>query len=457
MKQSNVVLFQYAVVLCLLYTPSITVFYLYSTTEPEPSNSLAGLRLVIILLLAPIFLKYAIQLCTAPFYSLSGRIRQAKGEIPIEASVSVLIPAWNEEVGILKTLQSVLDTQYKHLEVIVINDGSTDGTHELVTGFMTDYEAKNQSNTKIKYLSLPNGGKAKALNRGLTLAEGEFVITVDADSVMEKNAIVNIMKQFTDSEVAAVAGNVIIGNRKTPIEVMQQLEYLYGFFFKRADSLFNSVYIIGGAAAAYRKNVLLELGGFDHDIITEDIEMSTRILAHGYKTRYAADAVIYTEGPATWTGLCNQRLRWKYGRLLTFIKHRKLFFSCNKKQNVYLTFLLLPVAIYAELALLFEAFLLTIFYGYTIYTNDYLPLAILILFISSIIALQIAFDPKSRFHRNLLVLAPVAWIVFYIIDVVEFQALCRSLKRLLKREELTWQKWVRVGLLSDPQIVKIPT
>ena len=457
MKQSIMVLFQYAVLLCLLYTPSITVFYMYSTTEPELGNSLEGLRLVIILLLAPIFIKYAIQLCTAPFYSLSGRIRQAKGGSPSEATVSVLIPAWNEEVGVLKTIKSVLDTHYEHLEVIVINDGSTDATHELVTDFMKEYEAHNHSNTIIKYLHLPNGGKAKALNRGLMLADGEFIITVDADSVMEKTAIVNILKQFTDNEVAAVAGNVIIGNRKTPIEVMQQLEYLYGFFFKRADSIFNSVYIIGGAAAAYRKNVLLELGGFDHEIITEDIEMSTRILAHGYKTRYAADAVVYTEGPASWTGLCSQRLRWKYGRLLTFIKHRKLFFSCNKKQNVYLTFLLLPVAVYAELALLFEAVLLTIFYGYTIYTSDYLPLAILIVFISSVIALQIAFDPMSRFHRNLLVLAPVAWIVFYIIDVVEFQALCRSLKRLFKREQLTWQKWVRVGLLSDPQIAKVPT
>ncbi len=454
MKQSIFVLFQYGVLLCLLYTPSIAVFYMYITTEPESSNSLAGLRLIIILLLAPIFAKYVVQLCTAPFYSLAGRIRQAKGGCPSEATVSVLIPAWNEEVGVLKTLQSVLDTQYRHLEVIVINDGSTDATHELVTGFVKEYEAHNQSNTKIKYLYLPNGGKAKALNRGLTLADGEFILTIDADSVMDKAAIVNIMKQFTDNEVAAVAGNVIIGNRKKPIEVMQQLEYLYGFFFKRADSLFNSVYIIGGAAAAYRKNVLMELGGFDHDIITEDIEMSTRILAHGYKTRYAADAVVYTEGPASWTGLCNQRLRWKYGRLLTFIKHRKLFFSCNKKHNVYLTFLLLPVAVYAELALLFEAVLLTIFYGYTIYTSDYLPLAILILFISSVIALQIVIDPMSRFHRNLLVLAPVAWIIFYIIDVVEFQALCRSLKRLLKREELTWQKWVRVGLLSDPVIAK---
>ncbi len=134
---------------------------------------------------------------------------------------------------------------------------------------------------------------------------------------------------------------------------------------------------------------------------------------------------------------------------MTFIKHRKLFFSCNKQHNLYLTFLLLPVAVYAELVLLFRPVLLTVFFGYTIYTNNYLPLALFILFISSVIALQISFDPMSRFHRNLLVLTPVAWIVFYIIDVVEFQALCRSLKRLLKREELKWQKWVRVGLLNQ--------
>jgi cellulose synthase/poly-beta-1,6-N-acetylglucosamine synthase-like glycosyltransferase len=419
-----------------------------STTKFLPDDSLAGVRLGIFLLLAPIFIKYAIQLFTTPFYSLLGRFRKAGMESAAEPLVSVLIPAWNEEVGILKTINSVLATQYKNLEVIVINDGSTDATHDLVTGFIQNYGVHGQPNEKIKYLCLSNGGKANALNQGLMIADGEIIITIDADSVMDKSAIVNIVKQFTDNKVAAVAGNVIVGNRKKPIELLQQLEYLYGFFFKRADSAFNSVYIIGGAAAAYRKNVLMELGGFDHDIITEDIEMSTRILAHGYKTRYAADAVVYTEGPSSWSGLCNQRLRWKHGRLLTFIKHRKLFFSCQKQHSPYLTFLLLPIAVYAEFALLFEAVLLFLFYGYTIHTNDYLPLVILIVFISTVILLQIAVDAKSRFHRNLLVLAPVAWIVFYIIDVVEFQALCRSIKRLATREKLQWQKWQRVGLLN---------
>lgn len=404
-----------------------------------------------LVLLSPILFKYLIQLTTAPFYSLIERARFLNSNLTVANKVSVLIPAWNEDVGILKTLNSVINTDYPELEIIVINDGSTDNTHQLVTNFIQDYEQDHhQSNaTIIKYLKLPNGGKAKALNQGLRLATGEIVITVDADSVMDKKMIANMVKRFTDKKVAAVAGNVVVGNRKKPIELLQQLEYLHGFWFKRADSTFNSVHIIGGAAAAYRKDVLEEVGGFDEDIITEDVELSVRLLAQGYATRYAADAVVYTEGPSEWKCLCSQRLRWKFGRLLTYIKHRSLFFSLSKKHHPYLTCLVLPVAIYAELALFLEALLLSVFYGYTIYTGDYMPLAFMICFVSAIITLQILFDPKMKFHSNLLMLAPVAWLMFYVIDLVEFQALCRSMHRLIKREELEWQTWARVGIISQ--------
>lgn len=95
------------------------------------------------------------------------------------------------------------------------------------------------------------------------MARGEIVITIDSDSAMDGDAIKNLVKYFSDTRVASVAGNVIIGNRTNPIGLMQQLEYLYGFYFKRADSLLNAVYIVGGAAAAYRKKVIQDLGGFD--------------------------------------------------------------------------------------------------------------------------------------------------------------------------------------------------
>lgn len=452
MEHSKLPYFQCAVMLCLFFMVSASILYLSFSRQYTASDELAGLRFAIYVLLAPILVKYVIQLAVLPFYCLVDKRRQAKGlkenQLDLAASVSVLIPAWNEEVGIIKTLRSVINTNYTKLDVIVINDGSTDATHQLVTEFIQKYESRRDLTITLRYLPVKNGGKAKALNQGLAMATGDIVITVDADCVMDRKAIDNLLLRFTDDQVAAVAGNVIVGNRKKPIELIQQLEYLYGFFFKRADAIFNSVYIVGGAAAAYRKRILLELGGFDDDIITEDIEMSTRILAHGYKSRYAADAVVFTEGPSELQGLCNQRLRWKFGRLLTFVKHKNLFFSTSKQHSSYLAFLLLPVAVYAEFTLLIEGPLLTIFYGYTFYTDNYFPLVFMMGFICALVSIQIIFDAKSRFHRNLFLLAPVAWIIFYLIDIVEFQALYRSLKRFVKRENLQWQQWVRVGVLS---------
>jgi biofilm PGA synthesis N-glycosyltransferase PgaC len=441
-------------ILASMYSATAGVFYLAATRAYQPVASFDVIRLLMLVLLFPLLAKYVLQLVCSPLYSLVGRFRKQSEVVAWTPSVSVLIPAWNEEVGIVKTIKSVLDTQYPRLQIVVINDGSTDGTHEKVTGFMVYHKPEEHHGAKLEYLNVSNGGKARAINRGFLEADGEIIITIDADSVMDPFAIANLVKRFSHADVGAVAGNVIIGNRRKPIEWMQQMEYLYGFFFKRADSLFNSVYIIGGAAAAYRREVLQEMGGFDHRIITEDIEMSTRILSHGYKTRYAADAVVYTEGPSDFMGLCDQRLRWKYGRILTFIKYRKLFFSMRPTHNPYLTFLLLPMAVYAEFLLLIEAFMLASFFIYTVCTSDYTPLAFVVAMLSAVVGVQVLADSKRRFHRNLVLLAPVTWLVFYALDMIELQALFRSLKRLVTRQELKWQRWVRVGILNNACIGK---
>lgn len=436
-------------VLGSLYAATAGIYYLAATRDFHYIAGFEVVRKVMLVLMLPLLAKYAVQLGCAPFYSFFRKQADKQSAGAPLPSVSVLIPAWNEEVGIVKTIQSVLDTNYPILQVVVINDGSTDGTHEQITRFMQGNERLREG-TSLAYLKLENGGKARAMNSGLMQATGEIVVTVDADSAMHPDAIAKLVRCFDDPEVGGVAGNVVVANRRKPIEWMQQMEYLYGFFFKRADSLFNSVYIIGGAAAAYRREVLQQVGGFDHSIITEDIEMSTRILSRGYKTRYAADAVIYTEGPSEWRGLCNQRLRWKYGRLLTFLKYRRLFFSA--RHNPYLSFLLLPTALYAEILLLAETVLLATFILYTVCTSDYMPLAFVTAFLTTVVATQIALDPLRRFHRNLLWLAPVAWLVFYAVDLVELQALVRSIRRLVLRRELQWQKWIRVGVLSDPRL-----
>jgi cellulose synthase/poly-beta-1,6-N-acetylglucosamine synthase-like glycosyltransferase len=281
------------------------------------------------------------------------------------------------------------------------------------------------------------------------VATGEILITIDADSAMRPNTIENMVKHFTDARVASVAGNVIIGNRTRAIGLIQQLEYHYGFYFKKADALLNAVYIVGGAAAAYRRELVVSLGGFDENMITEDIEMSTRLQDEGHYVRYAPDAVVYTEGPSDFAGLCKQRLRWKYGRFLTFLKYKHLFFSFNKKHNFFLSYVILPTALFAEFLLFFEGVLLAVFYAYTIYTNDYMPLAVVITALTVIVSLQILSDSNAKDHKNLFLFAPGAWIIFYIMDAVEYQALIRSLIKFIKKEGLTWQRWARVGVFSD--------
>jgi len=434
----------------LLYVPTSAILYLAVTSNYKPTESFTLVRLIILILFVPIIFKYVLHLLIAPWYSVVENARSKKRPKDFLPSVTVLIPAWNEAVGIVHTIESVIATQYKNLEIIIVNDGSTDSTHNVITQFIADFKvSKSKTSLSIIYYNIKNDGKAKALNHALRFASNDIIITIDADSSMDKNAIHHLVKHFSDPLVASVAGNVVIGNRTRPIGLIQQLEYVYGFYFKRADSLLNAVYIVGGAAAAYRKEVITRTGGFDESIITEGIELSTRLQDQGYKVRYAAEAIVYTEGPQDFEGLCKQRLRWKFGRLLTFYKYRHLFFSFKREHNQYLTFIVLPIAFFAEILLFFEGLLLAAFYIYTFYTNDFVPLAFVILALTLIVFLQILSDPKTRYHSNLFFLAPSAWILFYVMDLVEYQALIRSGTRIIQKKQLVWQKWQRVGVFNS--------
>jgi cellulose synthase/poly-beta-1,6-N-acetylglucosamine synthase-like glycosyltransferase len=162
--------------------------------------------------------------------------------------------------------------------------------------------------------------------------------------------------------------------------------------------------------------------------------------------QYAADAVIYTEAPSDWNGLFNQRLRWKFGRLQAFYLYRRLFFSADPKHNKYLSFVVLPIALFAETLLLFEGFLLTAFFWYVLASHDYLPLLAVIGLLTGIVCMQVLTDPKARHHSNLLLLAPGTWILFYVLDAIEFQALVRSLYRIATKQNPTWQRWTRIGI-----------
>lgn len=390
--------------------------------------------------------KYYFFLLIAPFHRCKETLRKiklgkqnAKEYFPL---VSVIIPACNEEVGIIKTIRSVMQNNYPHIEIIVINNGSTDHTHEVVTEHLKSLD----QNDKIIYASQDERGKGTALNHGISQASGEIIVTIDADSVLQKNAIEILVPYFADSSVDAAVGQVRIAKGRGIIGLLQQLEYIFGFYFKRAHSVLGAEYIFGGACAAFRKNKTFDrLGVFETATKTEDIEMSLRVRFHGLNSVYAEDVICYTEGASTVKSLIDQRLRWKKGRFDTFIKYRNLFFSTDKRHNRFLSWMILPYALLSEFQLLFEPIGVSLLIAYSVISGDFISLAIGVLFIF-IIYLVVALFNHEKPSLNLILLFPLTWPLFYFLMWVEFIALIHSLRILIKGEQITWQVWDRKGV-----------
>lgn len=416
-------------------------------------------RNVAVFFAAAMLVKYFIFLIIAPWY----RVKMALHEVRILKNrqsehfrplVSVIVPAWNEEVGILKTVRSLLRNSYPRIEVIVVNDGSTDSTHDIVDAFMkTPEAAQRHPHVRVHYVSQKNGGKGKALNTGVARAKGDIVVTMDADSVFAKNAIERLVHHFADPRIDAVVGNVKIAANKTLIGQIQALEYMFGFYHKRAHCVLGAEYIYGGACAAFRKATTFDkLGPFDHLNKTEDIEMSMRTKFYGLKSAYAEDAVCYTEGASTITGLMNQRLRWKKGRFDTFVKYRRMFFSGDKRHKKTLGWFVLPFSLLAELQLLFEPIAITILVTYSFISFDYVSLALGTLFIAATYLVVGLFG--KEFKPGLLLRYPFTWPLFYVLVWVEYVVLLKSIWMSLRGEEITWQSWERRGVAVKAEELK---
>jgi cellulose synthase/poly-beta-1,6-N-acetylglucosamine synthase-like glycosyltransferase len=418
-------------------------------------------RNLTILLAGMMLIKYFIFLLLAAFFPVRTewrRFRELKREIKrygkvrdYKLGVSVIIPAWNEEVGIIRTMQSVLNNDYPHIEMIVVNDGSTDNSRTLVDAFIAEYEqSKPSSNRMLRQLYIPNGGKGKALNHGIKHSHGRIILTVDADSALAPDAVSNLVEHFRDPTVDAVVGQVrVINIRGRLISRIQQLEYLFGFYFKRAHCVLGAEYIYGGACAAFRrKTTFQKFGLFDEKNKTEDIEMSMRTKYHGMKSVYAEDVLCFTEGANSYTGLINQRLRWKKGRFDTFIQYRQMFFSWKRHHNKPMSWFILPYALFSELQLILEPIGATLLIVYSLLSSEYVSLALSMLFIGVSYVVVAAFGVKLPFRERLMlvVLWPFTWLLFYIIVWIEFHALLRAMHMVLRGDSLEWQQWKREGI-----------
>ncbi len=328
----------------------LVIFTLYAVTSaliasvfvwaPHERNTYPLLRAFIIVFASVLLTKYFIYMALSPWNDVVSRLRKrtsiARGVLPYRPRVSVIMPAWNEEIGLLNAVRSVVRTSYPDVELIVINDGSTDDSDNLMRRFLKKYSKDQRTDTPhvpIIYRYKDNGGKGRALNDGVALATGEIILSIDADCLLEKDTIGHFVECFEDEKVMAAVGNVKIGGTATLLGTVQHLEFLFSFYFKKADSLLNTIYIIGGAAGAFRKSVFESIGTYSSKNITEDIDFSMRIQEAGMRIVYAENAVIYTEGASTLRGLMAQRLRWKLGRFQTFWEHRQLFFSAKSRTN----------------------------------------------------------------------------------------------------------------------------
>jgi cellulose synthase/poly-beta-1,6-N-acetylglucosamine synthase-like glycosyltransferase len=394
--------------------------------------------------------KYFIFLILAPFYPVKENRRKLRLEKhrkhrrlkPFRPFVSVIVPAWNEEVGITKTMRSVLNNTYQRIELIVVNDGSKDKTDMLVRDIMAKHQV---SAHRLRYFYKPNEGKGHALNLGIKQARGELIFTVDADSILDRHAIANMVKYFEDPTIWAAVGNVKVASNKTLIGFLQRLEYMFGFYFKRAHAVMNAEYIFGGANAAYRRRLFEEIGLFDTSNKTEDIEMSLRTRYFGKHCAYAEDVVVYTEGASNLAGLINQRLRWKKGRFDTFLKYRSLFFSRSAQHSKWLSFFVLPFSLLAEVQLLFEPIAIALLVTYSVITGDYISLALGSLFVLVIYLVNALFSHEGIKLRYILIF-PFTWPLFYILVWVEYIALMKGIRMVIRGDDIEWQQWERVGV-----------
>jgi peptidoglycan-N-acetylglucosamine deacetylase len=245
--------------------------------------------------------------------------------------VSVLIPAFNEEKVIVRTIRSVLNSDYPHLRIIVIDDGSSDRTSEVARAAYPEEIAAGM----LTVLRIVNGGKAEALNFAVADLQEEFYVGIDADTVIAADAISKLVCHFADPLIGAVAGNAKVGNRVNLWTRWQALEYITSQNFeRRALDLFNVVTVVPGAIGAWRTEAVQQGGGYPVNTVAEDADLTMNLLEQGYKVIYEDRALAFTEAPATARGLMRQRFRWSFGTLQAVYKHQGAFLK-NRAMGLF--------------------------------------------------------------------------------------------------------------------------
>lgn len=229
-------------------------------------------------------------------------------------TVSVMVPCWNEESTVVKTVNSLLEMNYpkEKLFVVVIDDGSTDTTWQVVQQFV--------NNPQVRLFHKENeGSKFAALNYGLDRIHTDIVGCLDADSRVDSEALRHSILPFSDPEIMCVVPSMVIDQPKTLMQHMQKPEYEVGIYLRKVFSALNSLYIAPGPFTIFRRSVFDKIGYYIEAHHTEDLEIALRMQIHGMRIVHAPDSLVYTHGPKTWPALLKQRIRWTYGGMKNII------------------------------------------------------------------------------------------------------------------------------------------
>lgn len=429
------------------------------------------------------FIHISLYIGAANLYDISRLRKKAKARKQLESDgtpfnphVTVLIPAHNERLGIVRTLETVSRSTYKNISIVVVDDASGDNTSQLVREFIAKHSrtatsrlvTKNGKTVREYYRPLAgvpsiclltrpvNSGKAAGLNYALKYAvRGDLTMTLDADSALDPHAIENAVTYFRDPRVVGVAANVKIMLQNSILGMLQKFEHMIGYRSKKFYSLANCEFVIGGVASTYRYDVLKELGFYDTDTATEDIALSMKITADGNRDRrlvYASDVVASTEGVQTFNALLKQRYRWKLGTLQVLFKYRHMLASPDRKYSRSLTMYRMPMAFLSELLLLLQPFILGYILFVSLSNHAYGALLGGYLTITAYVLWSVWPDEHhSRGDKLLLsAYAPFMYFIFFIMDLVQIMAIIRCLANVKKFTRLTGQHvtWVspeRVG------------
>ena len=368
-----------------------------------------------------------------PMAVLSKYREDTQDDVKSYPKISIIIPAYNEEKVIKNTIEGLLETKYPKKEIIFVDDGSTDKTLSIAT----------QYKEQIKVLHKENGGKASALNYGLVYSTGEIIVIVDADTIIGRNSLKEIVKGFEINEhVAAVAGNIKVRNRMNWITKCQALEYITGIqIVRRAFDVFGSITIVPGALGAFKKSLLTEAGSYGKETIVEDFDQTIKLLKAGLITQGNSKATAYTEAPNTLKDFFAQRKRWYRGNIQVLKRHAD---ALTNPRFGYLQRLSLPY--------LFLGMVITPIIGFTASINAILGVilgdGLYVLQVSMIFtvvhylmcALAIRIDdedPKLLWYAGFLVFG-----FKQIVDALLLKAIIEQ----LRNKKATWTSAKRIGV-----------